>query len=113
MDKLFVPTNCLAAFAIGLLGTVAFAQDKINPIVDLRNLDCRTFLKLDSDHRNDVIVFYHGYISGQKSETVVNVDKLAQATDKVMDYCIDKTGRHADEKLYQQSINLVRLGGGG
>jgi hypothetical protein len=90
MGKLFVPTSCLAAFAIGLLGTVAFAQNKINPIVDLKTLDCRTFLKLDSDHRNDVIMFYHGYISGQKNETVVNVDKLAQATDKVMDYCIDK-----------------------
>ncbi len=90
MDKLFVPTSCLAALAIGLLGTLAFAQDKINPIVDLKTLDCRTFLKLDSDHRNDVIMFYHGYISGQKNETVVNVDKLAQATDKVMDYCIDK-----------------------
>jgi HdeA/HdeB family len=90
MGKLFVPTSCLTAFVIGLLVTVAFAQNKINPIVDLKTLDCRTFLKLDSDHRNDVIMFYHGYISGQKNETVVNVDKLAQATDKVMDYCIDK-----------------------
>lgn len=90
MDKLFVSTSCVAAFAIGLFGAVAFAQDKINPILDLKTLDCRAFLKLDSDHRNDVLMFYHGYISGQKNETVVNVDKLAQATDKVMDYCIDK-----------------------
>jgi hypothetical protein len=90
MGKLFAPSSCLVVFAIGLFGAVAFAQNKINPVVDLNTLDCRTFLKLDSDHRNDVLMFYHGYISGQKNETVVNVDKLAQATDKVMDYCIDK-----------------------
>jgi HdeA/HdeB family len=90
MHKLSVRTSCMAAFAIGLFGAAAFAQDKINPSLDLKTLDCRTFLKLDSDHRNDVLMFYHGYISGQKNETVVNVDKLAQATDKVMDYCIDK-----------------------
>ncbi len=90
MRKLFVSTSSLAAFAMALFGTVAFAQNKTNPIVDLKTLDCRTFLKLDSEHRNDVIMFYHGYVSGQKNETVVNVDMLAQATDKVMDYCIDK-----------------------
>ena len=90
MRKLFVSTGCLVAFATALFGTAAFAQNKINPIVDLKTLDCRTFLKLDSEHRNDVIMFYHGYVSGKKNETAVNVDNLAQATDKVMDYCIDK-----------------------
>lgn len=34
-------------------------------------------------------MFYHGYISGEKNEKSADVDKLAQATDKIIDHCID------------------------
>ena len=85
-----ITTSSLTVLSIGLIASVAMAQDAAKPVIDLTTLDCRTLLKLDGDERQDVIMFYHGYISGQKSETVADVDKLAQATDKVVDQCISK-----------------------
>ncbi|MGH6932485.1 MAG: HdeA/HdeB family chaperone, partial [Dongiaceae bacterium] len=85
-----ISTSSLAALAIALIAPVAVAQDAAKQIIDLTTLDCRTLLELDGTQRQDVIMFYHGYVSGQKSETVADVDKLAQATDKIVDQCIDK-----------------------
>lgn len=90
MRKLIIVAISLAASTSGFVESGAFAQEQSKPIVEIKTLDCRTFLKLDGDQRKHVIMFYHGYISGQRNETVADVDKLAQATDKVMDYCIDK-----------------------
>ena len=88
MSNSLVSRITLAAMAIGFFVSTAGAQEA-KPVIDLTTLDCRTLLKLDGDQRQNVIMFYHGYISGQKSEKVANVDNLAQATDKIVDQCID------------------------
>ena len=63
------------------------ADDK--SMIDLANLDCREMLKMDSDARDFTLIFYHGFISGQKKEMMFDGDALAAATDQALDHCID------------------------
>lgn len=90
MRNMTVLIGAAAVFAVGVLTSVAMADEIPKPIVNLKTFDCRTFLKLPGDQRRSVILFYHGYISGQKGEVSVNIDKLAQATDRILDRCISK-----------------------
>jgi hypothetical protein len=37
----------------------------------------------------DTVLFFHGFMSGRKNEMVFKPDVLAEATDRIIDDCID------------------------
>jgi hypothetical protein len=57
--------------------------------VDLSKFDCRTLLHMEGDDRDRAVLFLHGYVSAQKRQTVIELAPLAEATDKIIDFCID------------------------
>lgn len=57
--------------------------------VNLETLDCRTMLKMDSEDREFTLVFFHGLISGRQGTMVFQAQPLAEATDRVLEQCID------------------------
>ena len=85
---------CLVT-VIGIIASIqttpTFAQDppQVLTVVDLNTLDCRTLLKMAGDARDATVSFYHGLLTGMNKEMSVNVPALAEATDKVIDHCID------------------------
>jgi len=60
-------------------------QDEIN----LTTIDCRTLLQMDGDDQDSTILFFHGFMTAKNNESVILVDKLGEATDNVINYCID------------------------
>ena len=64
-------------------------SSKINIVVDLKTQDCRTLLRMSGKERDFTLVFYHGFMSGMKNDTVFNGPELAEATDQIIDHCID------------------------
>ncbi|NJK62872.1 MAG: hypothetical protein HC921_09495 [Synechococcaceae cyanobacterium SM2_3_1] len=82
-----------AIAAGGLNGTLAWAQStpeaENNDQINLDELNCRTLLKADGDERSNVIIFMHGYMSGQNEEKIINAPELAGITEKVIDACIN------------------------
>ena len=90
MRRMFVVVAMLGIVGI-THATAVFAEDapKKWTTVDLNKQDCRTFLKMTGYEREITVAFYHGVITGMKKETSVNIPALAEATDKVMDHCID------------------------
>jgi hypothetical protein len=58
--------------------------------VDLATLDCRTFLQMEGDNRNNTVLFLHGYVSGQAKQTRIELGPVAEATDRIINQCIDK-----------------------
>jgi hypothetical protein len=58
-------------------------------VVDLKTQDCRTLLKMSGGDRDFTIVFYHGFMSGKKNDTVFNGPELSAITDQIYDHCID------------------------
>ena len=76
------------AMALSFLGASALAQES-DPVLEMASVDCRTMLKMDADEQDFTLIYFHGYISGTKGETLFNGPVLREATNKVMDYCID------------------------
>jgi hypothetical protein len=68
----------------------AAAPQKSSPALD--ELDCRTLLRLAGEERGFTLIYLHGYVSGMKGQTLLSAQVLAEATDRVVDHCIDKPG---------------------
>ena len=90
-------------FILGVLAVVAvvysassFSEEKAKGmVVDLKTQTCRDLLKMPGDERDFTLIYYHGLISGMKQELIFNGPVLSEATDKVINQCID----HPDDKL--------------
>lgn len=85
--KSVVKLAALSVMALSFSGA-AFAQDG-DPVVEMSTVDCRTMLKMDSDEQDFTLIYFHGFISGKKGETLFDGPVLREATDKIMDFCID------------------------
>jgi hypothetical protein len=86
----------MAAPILGsLLAQAAAAGDAALPAapvptsVDLSKFDCRTLLHMEGEDRDQALIFLHGYVSAQKRQTVIEFAPLADATDKIIDFCIE------------------------
>jgi hypothetical protein len=44
---------------------------------------------MDGDDQDSTILFFHGLMTAKNNESVILVDKLGEATDNVVNYCID------------------------
>ena len=64
----------------------ASAADNTKSVTDL---DCKSVMRLDGEDRTATIAFLHGYIAGQKGQKVIDITKLSEATDKLIDDCLD------------------------
>jgi len=52
-------------------------------------LDCLTLLRLGGDERAYTLLYFHGFVSGRKNQTRLEVQEMAMATDQVVEHCID------------------------
>ncbi|MEL6493255.1 MAG: HdeA/HdeB family chaperone [Cyanobacteria bacterium J06621_3] len=57
--------------------------------VDLATLTCREFLKTPGDEQANLMIFMHGYMSGVAGSTTIDGPALANASDSIVDGCID------------------------
>ncbi len=84
----------LGAIATGSLNSAlvwaqSTAEPENNDQINLDELNCRTLLKAEGEERSNIIIFMHGYVSGQNGEKLIDAPDLAGVTEKVIDGCID------------------------
>jgi len=53
-------------------------------------LDCRTFLQMEGENRDNTVLFLHGYVSGQAKQAKIELAPISEATDRIINQCIDK-----------------------
>lgn len=86
--------HLLAAASLCLPVALAQAQPTTGgqkpPALD--ELDCRTLLRLGGEERAYTLLYMHGFVSGKTGQTVLPTQELAQATDRIVDHCIDRPG---------------------
>jgi len=89
--KLMIKGALLGVLLVAGASAPAWSQsaDEENADVNLETLDCRALLKMDGDDREFTLVFFHGLISGRQGTMVFQAQPLAEATDRVLDQCID------------------------
>lgn len=56
----------------------------------LNELECRTLLRLNGEERDFTLLYLHGFVSGRANQLLLPVKDLAEATDRLIDGCIDK-----------------------
>ena len=88
------------AASFTLAATAARAQQAATPAdasvqMPITELACRTLLQLGGEERNFTIVYLHGFVSGRLNQPLLPVRELAEATDRLIDRCIDKPSEKA------------------
>ncbi len=58
-------------------------------MIDAETLACRFLLKLNDSERQATLAYYQGFMSGKQNELMVDVEKLGEVSEKVIDHCID------------------------
>ena len=75
----------VTACFVGLSGVKAEDGIKVN----LNDIDCREMLKMEGQEKRFTLLYFHGFMSGKKSEMVFDSTVLTNATDGIEDHCID------------------------
>ncbi len=70
-----------------VLSSVSLAQDK-GP-KDLNGYTCKDIMRMSGEHRSIAIAFLHGYFLGKKGSTAFDTQKMAEATDRFIEYSLD------------------------
>ena len=65
------------------------AKQEDTSTIDAGNLACRYLLKLDDSDREATMAYYHGFMSGKNDQLIVDVTKLGDISEKVIEHCID------------------------
>ena len=83
-----------AAFVFALPVSAVHAQGEARTDAPrqaaIGELDCRTLLRLGGEERDFTILYLHGFVSGRINQQLLPVKDLAEATDRLIDRCIDK-----------------------
>lgn len=105
MNKRTLSVGLAAVFAASSICSAAMAQEPVTSTavtgnsrpatVDLSAFDCRSFIKMNGEYRDNAVLFLHGYVSGQKKQTMIELAPIAASTDRIMDYCISHPNANA------------------
>jgi hypothetical protein len=71
-----------------MTGVVA-ADETVKSPVDLSTVTCKDIMSGDDRGRELAMAYMHGYLNGKAGGTTVELDKNAEITDKVRDFCLD------------------------
>lgn len=91
ISKILLAGVATATIAFGLQGMAA-AQD--STVKDVSSFTCKDIMRA-TDDRDAAISFLHGYFLGKKGTTDLDTEKLAEATDKFIEYCLDNPSKGA------------------
>jgi hypothetical protein len=80
-------TSSLPGSPVHAQGTPTAAEPRQQA---LGELECRTLLRLSGEERDFTLLYLHGFVSGRANQQLLPVKDLAEATDRLLDHCIDR-----------------------
>ena len=83
--KLVLPALALA------LSTLTPARAQVS--VDIAKITCEQFLLFQVADPQHIAIWIHGFYSGKRDNTVIDVQVLKASADKVRDYCRANMGK--------------------
>lgn len=100
------PTCLKIAAALTCTLAAATANAQPTPAAEARqqalnDLECRTLLRLGGEERDFTLLYLHGFVSGRTQQLLLPVKDLAEATDQLIERCIDKPNDKALAVLEQ------------
>ena len=86
--KWFAGTGKSVAFALAL-SVACGAPVSAQVTIDVSKITCDQFALYKISDPDTIAVWLHGYYSGKRGNTVVEVEKLKANTKKLRDYCLE------------------------
>ena len=80
-------TSSLPGSPVHAQGTPTSAEPRQQ---GLGELECHTLLRLSGEERDFTLLYLHGFVSGRANQQLLPVKDLAEATDRLLDHCVDK-----------------------
>ena len=68
---------------------------------DLNDYSCRDIMLAAGDERDMAVMFMQGYFVGKSGKTTFDKDKLAAATDRFLEICIDAPKKKAVDAMQE------------
>jgi hypothetical protein len=56
--------------------------------IDITKMTCKELMRGDDIDREVGTAFFHGFMAGKRDNTIVDVKKVSELSDKVKDYCL-------------------------
>ncbi|MEM7540045.1 MAG: HdeA/HdeB family chaperone [Pseudomonadota bacterium] len=56
-------------------------------IIDISVTTCKEFLDAEIEDQHDILVFHHGYVLGQRQDTLIDVLALSEISNNVRKTC--------------------------
>lgn len=75
--------------ALLMIAGIVAAEETKKSTIDLMTVTCKDIMSGDDRGRELAMAYMHGYLNGKANGTTVELDKNAEITDKVRDYCLD------------------------
>ena len=85
------------ALTLSVMGGTVFAEE--DETADIGKLTCREVVLQTGSDRPTTIAFLHGFLLGKSGGTVINVDKMVEATESMLESCIDEPSAIAIDVL--------------
>ncbi|MEO0444105.1 MAG: HdeA/HdeB family chaperone [Pseudomonadota bacterium] len=90
MNKYLILSMLSLVFvAFSPLSHTASAPEQ-NSIIDISATTCRDLLRAEGEEEQEIMIYFHGYVSGIQGQTLVNINTFMEASSKITDRCIDK-----------------------
>jgi len=87
-----------AAITLALFGGgLAYAAEEPSSEQDLSVFVCKDVMRLSGSERENSLALVHGYRLGKMGTTKFEIDKLADLTERFIDYCLDNPNAKALE----------------
>lgn len=88
--------TAVALAVLSFAGMNALAAEPSSAVVnDLRSNSCKDVMRLSGADRDIALAFVHGYSLGKRDTTRFDIDRLAEITDRFLDYCLDHPSENA------------------
>lgn len=79
--------------ALSVVSSALGAAEPAAPVFDFDGMTCRELLQSSGAERDLLLAMHHGYHAGKAGISKPEIAKLTEATDKVVDFCIDNPAK--------------------
>ena len=95
----FMPMILVASISLWSVPAVSAEGDK-----NVGNFVCKDIMRASGENRDTAIGFIHGYLLGRSGSLTANSDKLATATDRFIEHCLD----HPNDKAIDTMARFTK-----
>lgn len=79
--------SAFCAACLFTASSLSFAQE--GEAFDINEITCRDLLLAPSEEEPNILIYFHGYVSGLREDASIDVDTFGAISEQVVEACVD------------------------